>query len=254
MYSSGTTIGIQINQPDQNAGTPSSTLHFFTPEVGEIAITREAHLSVPSQAPIHEYYSAEKVDREVQAVVEISASHPGNGPFSFRSPPPADLTLNPLATQAVVSQRTFLVLTSSALHYVVQPRPIDITRLAMETDREGGYAQAAGAFSRIQVTAMGLDLGAQVDLARQSEIANIVSFIVLQGGDPKVIDDHRGRHIQFSSKHDGLALTLSRLLRPIWNANVTASMQSGSQVLAVSPVTLMDVRGRLEKLRAFTDE
>jgi len=124
----------------------------------------------------------------------------------------------------------------------------------METDKEGGYVQTASVFGRTQTTAMGLDLGAQADLARQNEMAAIVSHIVLQGGAPKVIDDHRGRHIYYSAKHDGLALILSRLLRPIWNANVTAMLQSGSQVLAVSPATLLDVRSRLEKLRAFTDE
>ena len=254
MYSSGTTLGIQLNQPDSNASTPTSTLHFFASEVGQIALMRDQFNSVPSQANLQEFYSAEKVDREVQAVVEISATHPGNGPFSFRTPPPSDVTLNPLATQAVVGQRTFLVLTPSAIHYVIQPRPVDLLRLAMESDRDGGYNQAVNAFSRTQVTAMGLDLGAQADLARQNEVATIISYIVLQGGDPRVIDDHRGRHIRFSSKHDGLALMLSRLLRPIWNANVTATLRTGSQVLAVSPATLLDVRSRLEKLRAFTDE
>lgn len=100
---------------------------------------------------------------------------------------------------------------------------------------------------------MGVDMGAKADL-KLPDVASAVSTILLSSGSPAIRDRTTGRTIAYSGRHDGLALTLSRYLRPIWNSKVTVLVVGGRQLLGVSESLLLTVQGRLEKLRAYLDE
>ena len=100
---------------------------------------------------------------------------------------------------------------------------------------------------------MGVLMGANSDL-KQPDIASAVSNIVLSAGAPAIRDGTAGRSIVYSARHDGLALTLARLLRPIWTTKVTVPVFGGRQVMGVTESQLLAVQGRLEHLRRYVDE
>jgi nuclear pore complex protein Nup155 len=108
-------------------------------------------------------------------------------------------------------------------------------------------------FGRTQLAAMGITLGAQADL-KQADTASAVNSIVLSGGAPALRDGTSGRSIVYSSRHDGLAITLARLLRPLWNVRVTVIVAGGRQVLSLPESQLLSVQGRLEQLRRYVEE
>ena len=108
-------------------------------------------------------------------------------------------------------------------------------------------------FGKTQLAAMGVSMGAYSDL-KQPDIGSAVGNILLSAGSPSVRDSATGRAIVYSGRHDGLALTLARYLRPIWNAKFTMLVTGGRQVLGVSESTLLTVQGRLAQLREYIDE
>lgn len=100
---------------------------------------------------------------------------------------------------------------------------------------------------------MGITIGCQSDL-KQAEIASAVSAILLSGGAPAIRDGTAGRSIVYSPRHDGFAITLGRLLRPLWNVKVTLLGMGGRQFLSLPDTQLLSVQGRLEQLRRYVDE
>lgn len=100
---------------------------------------------------------------------------------------------------------------------------------------------------------MGLTIGAQAD-ANQADTASTVNSILLTAGAPALRESNSGKSIVYSARHDGLAITLARLLRPLWYARVTAVIAGGKQVLSLSESQLLSVQGRLEQLRRYVDE
>lgn len=80
---------------------------------------------------------------------------------------------------------------------------------------------------------------------RPEILSNYSSSGVNSGG----VDD---RKICFSGKHEGLAIYLSWILRPIWNQKVTMS-SNGLLASNLNEVTLMKVQRELNGLRNFMD-
>lgn len=89
---------------------------------------------------------------------------------------------------------------------------------------------------------------------RNADLTSAAASILLSANPPAIRDTNTGRVILYSQRHDGLALALSRFLRPIWSARVTAPVMGGRQVLGVSQKTLLDVQSRLGGLRTYLDE
>jgi len=101
---------------------------------------------------------------------------------------------------------------------------------------------------------MGIVLGANSDLKQLPDMASSINAILLGSGVPQVRDSTAGRSMVYSARHDGFALTLARLLRPIWNSKVTMPVMGGRQILGVPEAQILAVQGRLENLRKFIDE
>jgi nuclear pore complex protein Nup155 len=101
---------------------------------------------------------------------------------------------------------------------------------------------------------MGVTLGSQGDL-KQGDLASAVSHILTAaGGFPSLSENPSGRTITYSARHDGLVLTIARLLRPIWSANVTAMAVGGRQMLNIPTGRLQAIQAVLQKLRSFLEQ
>jgi nuclear pore complex protein Nup155 len=101
---------------------------------------------------------------------------------------------------------------------------------------------------------MGVTLGSQGDL-KQPDLASAVSHILTAaGGFPTLSENPSGRIITYSARHDGLVLTIARLLRPLWTANVTVMVAGGRQVLNIPTVRLQAVQAVLQNLRTFLEQ
>ncbi len=108
-------------------------------------------------------------------------------------------------------------------------------------------------FGKTQLAAMGLSMSANSDL-KQPDVVSTVSTILVSAGPPAIRDSTAGRTMAYSSRHDGLAQTIARLLRPIWNVKATVPIVGGRLILGVSERLLLSVQGRLERLRQYLDE
>lgn len=97
---------------------------------------------------------------------------------------------------------------------------------------------------------MGILMGSTGDM-KQPDLASAVASISAGSSQPALRDS--GRTIIYSSRHDGLALSISRILRPLWSTKVTLLVQ-GKQILSVSEQVLIGVQGRLAALRKYVVE
>jgi nuclear pore complex protein Nup155 len=99
---------------------------------------------------------------------------------------------------------------------------------------------------------MGVMIGCQATLANGDYVSIIETL--LRANEPVIKDDTAGRRIEYTSRHDGLALTLARFLRPIWQSRVTAVGMGNRQMLGVSEYQLQTVQSRLEQLKRFIEQ
>ena len=246
LYSSGTMLGVQL---DRTSATPSSLLHVSALNIGRQAAAREN--SGSDQPPVFQEFTVTVgIPAEVWSIVEVSATSPASSPPALCHD---GIALNPLAQQMTTRARSFLILATSGIHVATMPRPIDILQATLGVDKDSGYEMLKAEYGRTQVTAMGISIGAQADPA-QVEIANVISSILLNGGEPMVRDSPTGREIIYSSRHDGLALTVARYLRTIWSAPVLVEVAGRGHCLGVTESVLLAVQSRLDSLKEYTDE
>ena len=256
-YSSGTTLAVQ---PDISQGSQASRLHVFTPQIGFVSSKRDNERQKVNTL-FQEYHTVLDLSADVWAIAEVSASNPSRTPLAYRAPATYGgakvIALNPLVLEAVGEAREILVLTSVGLDHIVLPRPIDLLREAMVVNGDG-YDKAVLLYGRTQVTAMAIAFGSNVDL-NQTDNHNLIGTVILNGGEPIIESSPNSvsKCIRFSSKHDGLALTLSRYLRPIWSSPICFAASPNPQgplALAVGVAELRSVQERLRKLQKFNNE
>lgn len=246
-YSTGVLLG---TAPDNSSGVAATRLHIFTPEIGHQSVNRE-YSNGGDRPYLIEYHTIQQIPSEVCAVVEVPATNPACGPIAYETQ--NAITLNPLSRQAATGPREFLILSPGGLYTFALNRPIDLVQEAMKQDRDGGYALAKSAFGLVQTTAMGVALGTELDL-KLADNANMVATLMLSGGEPALLPGQTGTQIMFSAKHEGLALTMARFLRPVWNRKVTFVGVGNRQSSAVSKDQLFVVQRNLESLRRFVEE
>ncbi|WRT64996.1 uncharacterized protein IL334_001937 [Kwoniella shivajii] len=248
-YSSGTFISVQH---DNTAPTPQTQLNFAVPNCGRQSALRENMDSYESPA-FQEWTTTEVIPSQVWTIVELPSTNPA---FSTPSLTRADgIALSPLPRQATTQSREFLVLATSGLFWVSQPRPIDMLQSDLELEKDAAINTVRLQFGKSQLAAMSLQLGATTDL-KQADITSAISTILLTSGEPIIKDSTGGKTINYSGRHDGLALIIARYLRPIWNTKVTVPAYGapGRQLLGVTEGVLLAAQGRLEKLRRYLDE
>jgi nuclear pore complex protein Nup155 len=108
-------------------------------------------------------------------------------------------------------------------------------------------------FGHVQTLAMAFLIGMRPD-TQQTDLAGWVSNYITFGGSPRLRDD--AAQITFSPRHEAYALTVARLLRPVWDAAIVVRSANGLYNLAGPHALsqLREVQGNLEHLRRFTDE
>lgn len=246
-YSSGTFIGVQV---DNSGPTAATRLIVTVPHSGRQSALRENHENYDPPI-LQEWIVSAQIPSQVWTVVEIPSGDPANAPFSLRLG--SGRGLSELPRQATAEARQFLILATSGLYWATLPRPIDILQADLKIEKDNAIANVRMTWGAIQVAAMGTLLGSTADL-QEPEIASTVNTIVNLSASPVVKDSTAGKNITYSTRHDGLALTLARYLRPIWLQNVTIPVMGGRQVLGVGESRLLEVQGRLERLRRYVEE
>ncbi|KAK4686014.1 hypothetical protein P7C73_g4121, partial [Tremellales sp. Uapishka_1] len=247
IYSSGTLVAVQ---PDTSTPTPSTRLTFTVQNSGRQPSLRENYDNFESPM-LQEWFATEAIPSQVWTVVEVSSQNPAFSSSALLKE--GVLSLTPLARQTSSEARQFLILASSGIFWAILPRPIDMLQSELEGEKDSVIAAVRATFGKTQLASMGVMLGANSD-PKHSEIMSAVNAILLGAGTPFLKDGTAGKSIVYSARHDGLALFIARLLRPIWNVRVTAPAVGGRQVLGVSEGQLLAVQGRLERLRRFVDE
>ncbi|WOO79208.1 putative nucleoporin [Vanrija pseudolonga] len=247
-YSSGTFIGVHYSQ----SPTPTARLTFVTPAPGRQSSVRENYETFHLPA-LQEWSSVDTVPSQVWTIAEVAATNPS------RSPPALcrddGIALSALPRQTTAYARQFLILTPSGIFWAVQPRPIDMLEADIGLEKDTGIHAGRAAFGRVQLASMGVQMGANADKNKQSDLISISNNILLVSEPPVIRQASNGaRSIVYSARHDGLALILGRLLRPIWNAKVVVPAGPKKFKLGVTDKGLHEVQGRLADLRRFTED
>jgi nuclear pore complex protein Nup155 len=129
-YSSGTVLGIQ-----HNTSTPTRTtsLTAIVPHPGLQAAGREnfENFLPPS---LQEWSLTDTIPSQVWTIAEVPSTNPINSGVGLRRND--GLALSPLPRQASESARQFLVLATSGLFFVAQPRPIDVLQADVELEKD----------------------------------------------------------------------------------------------------------------------
>ncbi|BEJ12146.1 hypothetical protein CspHIS471_0206060 [Cutaneotrichosporon sp. HIS471] len=248
-YSSGTLLSVQSNS---GAATASSIVTFTTPAVGRQSAMRENYDNYQAPA-LQEWFSKILIPASVWTIAEVASTNPMRASAALRRDDGIDLT--ELAREATIGARQFLVLTNSGLFRIEQSRPIDMLEDNLEMEKEQAVNVSREAFGRVQLSAMAVLMGTS---GQKRQIADIVSAAVniLIVAEPPILQTSTTgtRSIIYSPRHDGLAATLARFLRPIWKAKVVAAAAGPVRFkLGVSDKELLAVQSNLGDLHRFLE-
>ncbi|KAI9136594.1 Non-repetitive/WGA-negative nucleoporin C-terminal-domain-containing protein [Paraphysoderma sedebokerense] len=197
------------------------------------------------------------------------------------------LEMNELATQVTKPARSFLVLSNSSLALFVKQRPVDLLRqLIMDAPNADssdirkffehyGVDQACAMclaiacnnpYSTLNVQSMASGTIPNAPPVSAPVVAGAKRLFFEFGGRPTLhtSSSQSSRsdiarpvnppEIHFSGKHNGLALYIGRLVRPIWREKLVlrGAARAGTK-LNVTDITLMAVQQTLQELRKFID-
>jgi nuclear pore complex protein Nup155 len=85
---------------------------------------------------LQEFVTTEYIPSQVWAVVEVPSTSITSPSALLASGMSDSIAMNPLARQFLGESRQFLVLASSGLFWVVQPRPVDLLEADLEVEKE----------------------------------------------------------------------------------------------------------------------
>ena len=207
------------------------------------------------------------------------------------SSPAGATALNELATQATQPRREWVVLTNMGANVVSRQRPLDTLLDVLQSagmNGSGGHGEVGvffESYGRDQSCAMLLAIaagnsrvsladapvgassgfGAGSNRATSSGAAEQAKALFFEGGGRPVSVDRGGPYgtqpqasadskVIFSGRHEGLAFYFSRLVRPVWKANVTKPGPAGTQVAGISEAVLTAVQRDLISLRGFVEQ
>jgi nuclear pore complex protein Nup155 len=250
-YSSGTTVAVQVS----NDSEPSTRVTITSPWAGRQSAMRENFESY--QPPVLQEWSVvETIPSQVWTIAEVHETNPANAPTTLRRSD--NIALSALPRQATVGARKLLLLATSGIFWVTLPRPIDMLEADIDLEKEAAVTAARNAFGRVQLASMAVLLGTRAVSGSENkspDLASAAMSILLAAEAPIIRTSQTGvRTIVYSPRHDGLALILARLLRPVWNAKVAVPAGAKKLGLGVPVKTLQSVQARLAELRRYLDE
>lgn len=178
---------------------------------------------------------------------------------------------NELAEQYDTPTTEVAVLTSSGVHTFRRRRLVDMFAALLRSgidqeDVQASVARFVRQYGRNEMaaTALAVVCGQAVDLNTEARLANITDPDITGAARTAYIE-HSGKafintnsdSIQFSARHDGLALYISRLIRSVWKAKVlneTVQGKTGLMVTSTLPSSkLQSIQQQLVALQKFLD-
>lgn len=248
-YSSGTLLAVQANTA---SATASSIVSFATPAVGRQSAMRENFDDYQAPA-LQEWCSKLSIPAQVWTIAEVASTNPARAAPALRRDDGIDLT--ELSREVTVAAREFLVLTTSGLFRVEQARPIDMLEADLEIEKETAVAVSRAAFGRVQLSAMAVLMGSAGQKRQMADLVSAAVNILILAEQPILQTSTTGtRSIIYSPRHDGLAATLARFLRPIWKAKVVVPVPGPTRFkLGVSDKELLAVQANLADLHRFLE-
>ncbi|KAI8913954.1 Non-repetitive/WGA-negative nucleoporin C-terminal-domain-containing protein [Powellomyces hirtus] len=224
-------------------------------------------------------YAYHDEEGKVWQISEIPTGSTKPQPILAKRDEPGAL-LNELATQLETPARCFRLLTNQGLWRLKKLRPIDILCELIATSpdqRSGGFEEFFNTYGAAEACAMCLAVACRHPASESSfkeyagnnhaHLASAASRLFDDfGGVPSVAQPNQGNfdmsgplgyalpspEIAYSGRHDGLALYLSRLLRPVWKNRVV--VKEKRLLSNFSPHSLNDLLSALQNLSSFLDE
>ncbi|KAI8826080.1 Non-repetitive/WGA-negative nucleoporin C-terminal-domain-containing protein [Fimicolochytrium jonesii] len=193
--------------------------------------------------------------------------------------PEAGNVLNELATQLEGPARSFRVLTNQGIWRLKKLRPLDILCENIITPEEqrsgGGFEEFLHVYGSAEACAMCLAVACQHPASETLFQEHVGSKGLLISTASRLFDDFGGQpsmaqlnsgfdgsgplgyamyspEIRHSGRHDGLALYLTRVLKPVWKNKVVVKEKGYASNF--SPQTLSDILSALDSLGAFLKE
>jgi nuclear pore complex protein Nup155 len=244
---------------------PSADILFVSaPDTGKIKITTPASaLKYFEQGTWIDVASGSRI-------LEIGLTTP---PFSAAKQPLG--FGNELAVQFDNAPGEFAILTNTGVHVVRRRRLVDIFANALRTcssdeSLEREVRRFLNQYGRVETisAALAVACGQGSDLRtgtsragdRKTEDLARMAFVEY-GGQPRLAESDGkqavSESVRLSSRHDALALYLTRLIRMLWKSKVIATMAEAKGSLAVSstvPTTkLVMIQENVERLRNFLE-
>ncbi|KAG9252658.1 nucleoporin Nup157/170 [Emericellopsis atlantica] len=247
------------NNPDQN-----DLLFLSTPETGKI----KNPVSAASTIKYPEAANWLEIGSRVEAVGLITK------PFAA-APQPLGFG-NELAVQFDEAPTEFAVLTNTGVHIIRRRRFVDTFAASIRyASGEEGFDKIARGFiqsyGRVETVSAALAVAcghggdSRTGAPRTSDPATedrAKTVFVDYGGGPTITETDGAtlttESVKLSSRHDALALYLSRLVRKLWKTPVItlgAAATGGIAVVSTIPVTkLAEVQSNINRLRTFLHE
>ncbi|KAH6856127.1 Non-repetitive/WGA-negative nucleoporin C-terminal-domain-containing protein [Chaetomium sp. MPI-CAGE-AT-0009] len=242
----------------------SDVLFVSAPDTGKIKATTPA-------SALKYYEQGTWVDLEPGSrILEIGAT---TAPFSASKQPLG--FGNELAVQFDSTPSEFAVLTNTGVHVVRRRRLVDIFANAIRTSAgEEGLEREVRKFlmqyGRVETISAALavacghgsDLRTTTGRAADSKTENIARMAFVEyGGQPRLTESDGKQlvsdFVRLSSRHDALALYVTRLVRTLWKFKVVTTKVEAKGSLAVSstvPATkLVMIQENIERLRNFLE-
>ncbi|KAI9009552.1 Nup133 N terminal like-domain-containing protein [Gaertneriomyces semiglobifer] len=237
--------------------------------VGEIAqlpvkVWTDAVSNLQIDGVVHQFAELNQKSAKLKPLVAVS-EQPG-------------FVLNTLSTQLENPPRSFQLLTTAGVTNLVKLRPIDelCQIISSSTDNGAAFSAFYEAYGPQETCAMCLAIACRhpsaveaVQLFAPTNQAEVISrageIFFEHGGAPTLTSDDHGTgkgfgssvaqptteiEVKHSGRHDGLALYMARVLRPLWKNRVFVN-RNGSLISNFSNEDLVLVQSMLDSLQAF---
>lgn len=171
-------------------------------------------------------------------------------------PQRAYLERNKLALQHTRRARQFIVFTGNAIHTFEEVRPIDVLQeLLSSTYKSSELSQFKDAYGRHEFCCMCLTLALDTGKEKRRKekvVKNAMLALFVYAGEA-THDNVVSQQTIFSGLHDGLALLLGRILRPIANASLILSKGNDQFAMVWDAKQLKELQTSLKALKTLLD-
>lgn len=245
-YKDGLFVGVK----NQNEKAKEDKIITYSPDLGSITHPTVLMNSIPAYK---EYASSLNVPGKILSIVEGTT-------FPYQ--------INELSAPYEKPGRTLFVLTTYGISVLIKQRPIDMLyNLLNSTNQDTSlrlldYESFFNHFGYVNSVSLCLGLICSPSSINSNGITSVahVSPTTINGA--KVLLGTMGQttsalNPQYTSRHDGLALFIYRVIHPIWSRTLIKATSNDANAVyssTLSPIELQDTHMTLKKLHALMEE